>query len=109
MKMADCPTSVRHRIAGGGEEDHEGDLIALRYSRQGVAKVEAYLKQHGHGTPYDIAAAGLMSEEIAGRILPALKGAGRVWRVDRVRVPCKPGSERPRKQTRYALAEKFKA
>ena len=105
MKMADLPSSVVHRIADGGDEDHD-DPIALRHGGPRLFMVETYLKQHGHATPYDIARAGLMSEETAGRILSDLKGAGRVWRVDRVRVPCKPGSDRPRKQTRYVLAER---
>ena len=109
MKMADLPTSVRHRIRDDGEEDLDGDPVAQRHGGPRVAAIELYLRQHGHATAYDIAAAGLMSEETAGRILTDLKAARRVHRVDRVRVPCKAGSERPRKQTRYVLAEKFKA
>lgn len=109
MKMADLPSSVVHRIRDDGEEEADHDPVAQRNGRPRVAAIELYLRQHGHATAYDIAAAGLMSEDAAGQILTDLKTARRVHRVDRVRVPCKPGSDRPRKQTRYVLAEKFKA
>lgn len=73
MKMADCPTSVRHRIRNDDDDGTEiADTTRKRIHTPRINRIEQYLRQHGHGHHVEIAAEFNADERVIAKGLRLL-------------------------------------